>query len=438
MGKTKKKPKYQRGYSLGQKLFLIAIACAMMAFVLFAGWQIVTEDKVKETEETTFGIDVARYQGTIDWEKVGKFGVDFAMVRVGYRSMTDGEIVADTNARYNMQEAPKYGIKLGAYFFSTAVSEEEAIEEANWVADYISQYPITYPVAYDCEGYAEPDSRQYHLSREERTDIALAFLKTIEDRGYEGMFYASKNTMEDEAHWEISRIEEDYKVWVAQYPAEPYPVTMESSYTGTHQMWQHSQEGQIPGISASVDRNVAYFGYDGVKEAKNTEPPEEAFPDPEAMMDFQEVNESVTAKIETNLRSLPSQDTDSQVLYTLKNGEIANRIAVSPSGWSKLVFEGETYYAVSSFLTTDMNYTDPSDDGIETPFKEVEEQVTAKELVNLRSIPSVTNEGSEIVAQLKNGEVVIRTGINEDVGWSRVVYNGQVLYCISSYLTTAD
>ena len=95
--------------------------------------------RAKETKEITTGIDVARYQGTIDWSRVGTSSVDFAMVRLGYRSQKDGTIVEDPNARYNLQEAQKHGIKLGGYFFSTAVSEEEAIEEAEWVADLVSQ-----------------------------------------------------------------------------------------------------------------------------------------------------------------------------------------------------------------------------------------------------------------------------------------------------------
>ena len=139
-----------------------------------------------------------------------------------------------------MQEAQKYGVKLGAYFFSTAVNEEEAVEEANWVVDFISQYPITYPVVYDCEQYTEPESRQYTLTKEERTNIALTFLETIEEFGYEGMFYASKNQLQDEAQWETSRIEENYKIWVAQYPDLPYPSTKTSSYEGTHHMWQYT------------------------------------------------------------------------------------------------------------------------------------------------------------------------------------------------------
>lgn len=478
----------------------------------------------KQTDEMTFGIDVARYQGTIDWEKVAEAGVDFAMVRVGYRTLVDGEITADPNARYNMQEAQKYGIKLGAYFFSTAVTREEAAEEAKWVADYIAQYRITYPVAYNCEGFNEPENRQHGLSRTERTDLALVFLKTIEDLGYEAMFYASKNEMENDAQWEVSRIDPEYKIWVAQYPEEPYPDTPQSSYTGNHHMWQYSRSGILEGIGQSVDVNIAYFGYEGTTDAKDDTPAETVQADVEALMRFEEVNDTVTAKNETNLRDIPSQGEDAMVVHRLKNGETAHRIGVSDSGWSKLEYNGKILYAVSSYLTTDLSepepeHTEPDDgidtefgkvdesvtakewvnvrslpsvtngeivgklengtlarrtgisdngwsrlemdgktvyavssylttdvtgntpeepeEGIQTVFEEVSEQVTAKDVVNLRTLPSVTEKGSEVVAQLKNGEVVTRTGINRDVGWSRVDYNGQTLYCVSSYLESA-
>lgn len=91
------------------------------------------------TGEITHGIDVSRFQGTINWKQVSESGIHFAMVRVGYRELVGGRIVADTNAKYNMQEASKYGVKVGVYFFSTAISNAEAIEEANWVADYIAK-----------------------------------------------------------------------------------------------------------------------------------------------------------------------------------------------------------------------------------------------------------------------------------------------------------
>lgn len=399
-------------------------------------------EKVQEIEGQFMGIDVARYQGTVDWAEVAASGVEFAMVRLGYRRQEDGQIVADSNARYNLQEASRHGIKLGAYFFSTAVSEEEAREEADWVADFIAPYPITYPVAYNCENYAEPDSRQYRISKRERTDNAIAFLKQIEKRGYEGMFYASKNEMENDEKWQVSRIEPDFKVWVAQYPAEPYPATESSSYSRTHRMWQYTREGTVPGISQPVDMDIAYFGYDGVKEAKSDEAPPEAFPDPEALMEFRDTNQFVTAKNETNLRDIPSQDEDATVLYTLKNGELARRTGISDSGWSRVEFEGKTYYAVTSYLTTQVDETSPEDpivdhdgDGIETEFKPVNEKVTAKDVVNLRNIPSTTRADATVVGQLKNGDLATRTGISEN-GWSRLDIDGTACYAVSSYLTT--
>ena len=405
--------------------------------------QLLSSEAAAETDEITFGIDVARYQGTIDWAQVATSGVEFAMVRVGYRTDKSREIVADSNARYNMQEAQKNGIKLGAYFFSTAVNEEEAKTEADWTADYISQYQITYPVAFDCEGFERADSAQYGLSASQRTDIAIAFLNRIYERGYTPMFYSSMHEMTGDAKWETSRIEKNYRIWVSQYPSVPYPQTEKSSYQGVHAMWQYTNRGTVVGISQPVDVNIAYFGYEGAASAQSEETPEEASADVEALMPFTAADEEVTAKDATNLRSIPSQGEESTVLYTLKNGDTAKRTGVSDSGWSRLTYNGQTVYAVSSYLTTDLSAQAPkqenqegagSGDGLKTKFSERNEQVTAKIEVNLRRLPSVTNPDAAVAAVLHNGEYATRTGINEEYGWSRVEYNGETLYCISSYL----
>ena len=416
-----------------------SILCTCALLLTLCGCEKAPTRVTKETEDITFGIDVARYQGTIDWQKVAVSGVDFAMVRLGYRSMADGTIKPDSNARYNLQEASRAGLPMGGYFFSTAISAEEAMEEAAWVAKMVEQYPITYPIVYDCEMFTDPDSRQYHLTKEERTDIALAFLKTIEQLGYEGMFYASKNDMTEDARWEVSRIQEDYKIWVAQYPDPPYPTTPASSYTGIHQMWQYSMSGIVPGISQDVDLDIAYFGYDGIEPPKNPEPPAEAAPDVTALMDFQEVLESVTAKESTRLRNMPSQDEDSRVLFTLENGEVARRIAVSSSGWSKLIYNNVVCYAVSSYLTTDLYGTGTEEDpeGIQTQFAKVDEYVTAKVEVNLRKLPSVEHKDATVIGKLKNGTNVRRVGVSEN-GWSKLIYNGETCYAVSSYLTTVQ
>ena len=405
--------------------------------------ELLSSGSVAETDQVTIGIDVAKYQGTIDWAQVAASGIDFAMVRVGYRADASREICADTNAKYNMQEAQKYGIKVGAYFFSTATTIEEAKAEADWVADYISQYAITYPVAYDCEGFDKATSAQYNLTNAERTDIAIAFLQEIYDRDYTPMFYASMGELSGNAKWDTTRIEGTYKIWVSHYPAVPYPETAKSSYSGVHAMWQYTNRGTVAGIARPVDVNVAYFGYEGTAEAVNPDAPEEVNPDIEALMNFTAVDETVTAKDSTNLRDIPSQGDDSTVVYTLRNGETATRTGVSDSGWSRLTYDGRIVYAVSSYLTTDLQYQPPvpeqegagSGDGLKTKFADRNEQVTAKIEVNLRALPSVTNPDATVVAVLHNGEYVTRTGINEDYGWSRVDYNGQTLYCISSYLT---
>ena len=415
--------------------------------------ELLSAGDVAESEEITFGIDVAKYQGTINWSQVASSGVQFAMVRVGYRTQKTGEIVADSNARYNMQEALANGIKVGAYFFSSAVNEEEAVQEADWVADYISQYQITYPVAFNCEGFEQEESRQYTLTQTERTDIAIAFLNEIYNRGYTPMFYAAKNELLDDAKWDTSRIEKTYKIWVSQYPVVAYPETTQSDYTGTHAMWQYTNRGTVAGISKPVDVDIAYFGYAGTAEAKSDVAPEKVNADAEALMKFSDVNETVTAKQSTNLRNIPSQGSDATVVATLQNGDTVTRTGVSNSGWSRVSYNGQTLYAVSSYLTTDLGYKAPAantgagvattdgtgtGDGLKTKFTDCNDIVTAKIEVNLRTLPSVTNPDAAVVAVLKNGENVTRTGINTDYGWSRVDYNGQTLYCISSYLTNVQ
>lgn len=157
-------------------------------------------------------------------------------------------------------------------------------------------------------------------------------------------------------------------------------------------------------------------------------------------MNFKTVNDTVTAKIEVNLRDKPSQDSDSTVLFTLKNGETAARTAVSDSGWSRLEYNGRVCYAVSSYLTTDLSVKNEEgfseeETTMRNQFTQTDDIVTAKEEVNLRTLPSATD--SEVVYTLKNGERIQRTGTS-DLGWSRVIYKGQTLYCITSYLQVEE
>ena len=163
------------------------------------------------------------------------------------------------------------------------------------------------------------------------------------------------------------------------------------------------------------------------------------------VMTFNEVNDEVTAKETTNLRNVPSQGEESFIIHILQNGEVVKRTGMSDEGWSRLEYDGQVVYAMSNLLTTDLTKKAATESGaagtsdsslpeIQTKFVDVNEQVTPKIEVNLRLLPSVTNPKAKIVATVKNGEVFTRTGSNDELGWSRVEYKGQVLYCISSYV----
>ena len=387
-----------------------------------------------ETDEITTGIDVSEFQGNIDWKAVADSGIDFAMIRVGYRGMKNGEIKEDACAKYNLQEASKNGLKIGAYFFSTAVTEEEAKEEAEWTKNLLSGYPVTDPVAYNCEGFQNPSSRQFELSVEERTKLADAFLKSIEEGSYTGMFYAAKNELDDNNLWNADDLSLNYRIWVAQYSDQTWPEKTKSDYTGDHVMWQYTNQGKLDGIKGAVDFNVAYFGYSQSQQAVDENGAEQVEANVEVGVNFTEVEEQVTAKDEVNLRSTMEQGSDDNIVGSMKNGETAVRTGVGNNGWSRIIYNGQTVYCVSNYLTTDLSYVTPQETESEfkTKFTDVSENVTAKEVTNLRNRPSVESP-SEVIAELKNGEVIVRTGVSNE-GWSRVEYNGQTLYCISSYL----
>ncbi|SHJ40414.1 GH25 family lysozyme [Parasporobacterium paucivorans] len=397
----------------------------------------------------TYGIDVSKWQGKIDWTAVKKAGIEFAMIRIGYRTDGNGTICEDAYAKYNLQQAAKAGIKTGVYFFSTAVSTEEAVEEAAWVTDLIGTYKITYPVVYNCEDFTASDSRMHGMTNAERTDNALAFLEYVKNKGYIPMFYAGGSELTGSASWDTQRIASGYKIWVAQYPGTAYSSGMTSSYSGDHAMWQYTNKGIVNGISGYVDMNVAYFGFSSDAEAKIAGGASEVTA-PTAQTTvydpYTAVNEQVTAKSETNLRTSPNSADSGTVVYTLKNGEFIQRVAIGTNGWSKVIYGGQTLYAVSSLLTTSAEpaatQQTPTETQVLDPFTgynvtEVNEQVTAKEEVNLRTLPEAGGN-SVVVYTLKNGEFVTRTAYAGDgltTGWSRVTYGGQTLYALSSYLT---
>ena len=221
-----------------------------------------------ENDTVTYGIDVSKYQGDIDWAQVAATGIDFAIIRAGYRDPGSANLGADSYALKNIQEATENGVKVGVYFFSTAVSVEEAQAEADWLADLLAPYSITYPVAYDCEGFEH--NRQAGLTKEERTNVAMAFMNRIYQRGYTPMFYSAVENIENDAKWDTSRLEIKYKMWVARYNQETSDYALGPDYAGQCAMWQYSCHSRIAGVyNAEVDLDVAFFGYDGVEPPKN-------------------------------------------------------------------------------------------------------------------------------------------------------------------------
>ncbi len=386
----------------------------------------VEAQKLTVKQGVTNGIDVSKWQGKNDWKKVKASNMDFAIIRIGYRA-ENGTIYKDEFADYNIQQADKAGILIGIYFFSTAVSKAEATAEAEWAAEAIKSYPISYPVVYDCEGYTDPNSRMYNLTNAERTQNAVTFLNKIQSYGYEGMLYASKNELLN--YWETYVLEPSYKIWIARYTNPAYPSTPAPDYNGKYDMWQYTNKGIVSGINSPTDMIVSYFTKEKAAPKSNVTPPTVKEP---VIKDstYTDQKDTVTAKDTVNLRD--SASTNSNIIGTLKNGETLQRIAVGSNGWSKLLYQGKTVFAISSYLTTDLNFK-PVTSEPDSVYTNVNETVTAKSETNLRN--EAKTSGSTVIYTLKNGETVTRTGIGSN-GWSRLNFNGQTVYAVSSFLTT--
>lgn len=389
----------------------------------------VNAEKLEIKKGVANGVDVSKWQGKIDWARVKRSGIDFAIIRIGFRG-ENGIIYKDDCADYNIQQADKAGLLVGVYFFSTAKTAAEAEEEAKWTASAIAGYPISYPVVYDCEGFLSENSRMYGLSKEQRSDNALAFLNYIKSAGYEGMFYAAKSELEGSLYWDTARLENAFEIWVARYPATPYPTTPTPDYGGKYAMWQYTNKGTVSGITSNADISVSYFTREK-SEAKSpkSRPSDASAPSADDNI-YTAVSDEVTAKIETNLRD--GATTKSNIVGTLKNGEFLKRTATGSNGWSRLIYNGKTVYAITSYLTTDRNYKTEIISSVSDGFEPASGEVTAKEETNLRAEP---NTNGAIVATIKNGEFVTRVGVSPS-GWTRLIYNGQTVYAKSSLLTT--
>lgn len=197
---------------------------------------------------TRRGIDVSRFQGKINWKKVANDGIEFAYIRLGYRGYGSGKIVTDDKYEYNLEEANAAGLDTGVYFFTEAISEREAIEEAEYVLDNLEGQNIDLPIVLDVEESASSDSRTKDLTKEQRTDIVIAFCERIKEAGHDVMIYG--NTKSFLIMMDMEKLE-NYDKWFAYYK---YPLRFPYKMN----MWQYTSSGEVDGVEGGVDINIAF------------------------------------------------------------------------------------------------------------------------------------------------------------------------------------
>lgn len=195
------------------------------------------------------GIDVSKWQGEIDWAKVADAGYEFAFLRLGYRGYgTEGTMEIDSTFYYNIQNASKYGIDVGVYFFSQAINETEALEEANFVMNALKGYELQMPIVYDPELISHTTARTDHVTGEQFTKNTIVFCEAVKAAGYTPMVYS--NMLWEASLFDMTKLQ-DYDFWYADYeavPQTPYDFSI----------WQYSESGRVPGIDTAVDLNIQF------------------------------------------------------------------------------------------------------------------------------------------------------------------------------------
>ena len=192
------------------------------------------------------GVDVSTYQGTIDWQAVKNAGVDYVIVRAAYRGYETGRIVPDDLYAQNIEGAAAAGLHVGVYLYSQALSEQEAVEEADYLLGLIEGLPVDYPVVYDQEEYTADQARTDGLTGEQATANALAFCERVYDAGYIPMIYTNYDWAQH--MYDMEQLDH-YPVWYADYTTAP-------ALSGGFAMWQYTDAGTVPGIEGPVDLNL--------------------------------------------------------------------------------------------------------------------------------------------------------------------------------------
>ena len=239
-----------------------------------------------------FGIDVSKWNKEIDWDKVKDAGVEYAIIRVGYRGATTGALIEDPYFEKNIKGAMAADIPVGVYFFTQAVNEVEAVEEASMVIALCQDYDIEYPVFIDSESVGG-NGRADGLEMETRTKVCKAFCQTIENAGYRAGVYGARNWFKEMLDMDSL---EDYIVWLAEYRDVPL-------YKGYYHMWQYTSSGSVDGIEGNVDFNLSYLKLDS--SSKKTE-------DDELESKAKDTDNKDTDNKDTDNKDTDSKDTDSK------------------------------------------------------------------------------------------------------------------------------
>ena len=204
--------------------------------------------------KTYTGIDVSVFQGDIDWDAVKNDGIDFVMLRVGYRGYGQKGIMGkDDKFDSNYEGAKKAGLKVGAYFFSQATNESEAREEAAFVLDAVRDCPLDYPIAFDWEFVDNGEARTNGMTSEDITVCAKAFCEAIKSAGKVPVIYFNCET--GYFNYDLPQVK-DYGFWLAEYYDTP-------SFYYNYKMWQYSKTGSVDGISGDVDMNISIVDFSG-------------------------------------------------------------------------------------------------------------------------------------------------------------------------------
>ena len=201
-----------------------------------------------DTYTSVIGIDVSSHQKSIDWTAVKNSGVKFAMIQVGYRGYETGALMNDAYFEENIQGAIENGIDVGVYFFSQAVSVEEARAEADFVLERVKKYNLQLPIVFDLEEVSNATDRIENTTAQERTQAAVTFMNHIKNAGYQAMVYSSSQLFE--TVFEMNYLH-DYDFWVAEYSYAP-------NFSYHFSIWQYTDSGSVNGISTNVDMNIMF------------------------------------------------------------------------------------------------------------------------------------------------------------------------------------